>query len=443
VEVLRGDLTVNVTLAREEIIVTNLNDFHVREWQPAPRPEWVRGIIEEGKAIDSRSVVPLDEASLIGWAQANTGLTDFGSDEWYPPFSMFLKSIDEEADLHLLGRIMARAEILNLLESRLKIEQEFKDNPEIEDEEIVRPIVIIGQGRSGTSALLNLLDKDPRFGTFSTWETTFPVPPPNAETYCTDPRIAAADRFIKSWVRVTPEVGSMHEFGGDVPQECTKVLALTFMSIGWLGVVAQTPSYARFLEQCDHRKAYAYQRRVMKLLQWKNPRQHWVLKSPVHLDYLPELLSVFPDACLVWPHRDPLKALASVVSLMSTLFWGRSDDPKKPEVYDFLTRLEPAAARLDRAIEWIESGQVPKERLCNIRYSQIVEDPVGAARVICEYFGIGLPEQSESALRRYVSENPRSARPEHRYSTVGEKASPEFRAAFAKYQGYFGVPSED
>lgn len=411
-------------------------------WMPPPRPSWLAQVIEEGRCMDLAGVVPLDEASLLATARRNTGLDDFGVDDWVEPFRVFLKALNAESDLHLMGRLMARAEILNLLEARLQIEETFKRNPGIEDEAIVKPVMILGQGRSGTSALLNLIAEDPRFGALLHWETMYPSPPPEAATYRSDPRIAIADRFITSWNRVTPEMEGMHEVGGAVPQECVRAHAMAFRSIAWLNLAGQVPSYSMYMMGQDMTPAYRYQKRLMQLLQWRNPRRHWVLKSPVHLDHLPQLLSVFPDACLVWTHRDPVKAFASVVSLIGTAQWGRCDEPFKAGSYDFVTSLGPASRRLEQVIDWIQDGTVPQARIHNIQYRDFVRDPLASVESIYGYFDIGMPGSVRAHLAEVVAKNPRSARPSHRYHTGDDAEHAEARAAFARYQQYFGVETE-
>lgn len=413
-------------------------------WTPPPRPDWVIRALAEGECLDLRAVVPLDEDSLLTHARRNTGLDDFGADDWVEPFKVYIKSLDEEADLHLLGRLMARAQILNLLESRLRIENEFRLHPEIADEVIEKPIVIMGQSRSGTSALLNLLEQDPRMGALLFWETLYPVPAPEVATYRGDPRIDKADNFIRQMVRVTPELDAMHEFGGAVPQECISLQALNFMSIAWLSVIGQAYGYIGYMAPKSMTPAYAYQKRVMQLLQWKNPRQHWVLKAPTHLNYLPSVLDVFPDACLVWTHRDPVKALASVVSLIGTFQWSRSDKPfNTGGSHDYLTKPDMMAGALNQVIDWIEQGVVPKERICNIQYRDFVRDPVAMAGRIYDHFGIGFPPESRRRLVDFMARKPRAARPSHQYATHSMVSIDAARAAFKRYQDYFDVPSEE
>ena len=415
-------------------------------WQPPPRPDWVAGVIAEGETMDAAGVVPLDSESLIATARRNTGLRDFGADEWREPFEVFVASLERDADLHLLGRLLARAEILNLLEVRLQVEHEFASAPEIADEVITKPVIIMGQGRSGTSALQNLIAADPRFRTLTTWETMYPVPPPTPEMYRDNPRIAKADRFIHSWARATPELLAMHEYGGAIPQECCKAHALTFRSEAWLGVIGQALGYSTWLATRGSEvmvPAYRYQKRVMQLLQWRNPREHWVLKSPIHLDFLPQALEVFPDACFVWTHRDPVKAFASVVSLIGTAQWGRCNEPFKGASYSFVTNLGFAAKRLEQVIDWTERAEVPPERICHVQYPDLVRSPLDVVADVYAHFGIDLPDVARSEMAGYLERNPRSARPTHHYvlDEAGEDAAAA-RAAFARYQKHFDVPSE-
>jgi hypothetical protein len=370
-------------------------------WTPPPRPEWVAQVIAEGECMDIRGVVPLDAGSLVATARRNTGLDDFGADEWVEPFEVFMRSLEEDADLHLLGRLLARAEILNLLEVRLQVENEFRLHPEIADEEIAKPVFIMGQGRSGTSALQNLISADPRFRTLTTWETMYPAPPPTPAMYHDNPRIEKADKFIKSWARVTPELKAMHEYGGRIPQECCKAHALTFRSEAWLGVIGQALSYSQYMMDQDMVPAYRYQKRLMQLLQWRNPREHWILKSPIHLDFLPQALEAFPDACFVWTHRDPVKAFASVVSLIGTAQWGRCNEPFKGASYSFVTDLGLASRRLGQVIDWMEQGTVPAERICNIQYLDLIGSPLATVESIYRYFGVELAADVRAVLADY------------------------------------------
>lgn len=410
-------------------------------WRPPARPDWVSKINAEGVCLDQGMVVPLNEQSLLDEARRNTGLSDFGSDGWYEPFKVYLKSLNEEANLNFLGRILTRSDLLNLLQARLQIEEAYKRHPEIDGEVIERPLMIMGQGRTGTSILFQILGADPNNGLIKTWEAMFPCPPPEKASYLTDPRIERANQLITQWSRVVPTLESMHEFTGDIPTECLQVLAINFTS-SWLNIYGQVPSYNQYLARADWVSAFQYHKRVLKLLQWKNPRKQWVLKTPEYIQYMPQVLQVYPDAGFVWTHRDPVKVMASIVNLVGTLHWIRSDTPFRAGAFDHLTQSDMAAASLNRTIDWLENGSVPKERVCNIHYHAFVADPMAAVEQIYHQFGLDLPEASRQAMAAYIQASARSKRPAHSYDLGSPDEVTADRRHFERYQAYFHVPTE-
>lgn len=418
------------------------SNYRMQQWTPPARPDWVSRINQEGSFLDLKSVVPLDEDSLIAHAKANTGLSDFGSDDWVEPFKVLVKAYDEEAQLHLMGRLMTRSDLLMHLQARLQVEDWYKRHPEIDEQQIEAPILIIGSGRCGTSAMQNLLAADPDNGTPRHWEALLPCPPPEKASYHSDPRIAIGDARMTQWNRVTPEIMTMHEFGGEMPTELIQIETLSFQSIAWLYLYGFVPSYIGYMMQRSPVPAFAYAKRVLKLLQWRNPRARWVLKSPYALTYLPECFEVFPDLRVVWMHRDPLKALSSIVSLLGTLFWIRSDQRLPETVFQNLTDPAGMAAQFDRGIGWIEQGIVPKAQICNVQYDAFIDDPIGSVAAIYQQFGIPMTEPGRAAMQAYRDAHPREERPSHRYSTGDAGRRREERALFARYQQYFGVRSE-
>jgi hypothetical protein len=402
----------------------------------------VRLLNEEGRCMDIAGVVPLDEESLLSAARRATGLTDFGADDWREPFGVFVRALEAEAELNLMGRIRTRSEILQLLEARLRIEDTYRRHPEIADEVIEKPIVVVGQGRSGTSFLLNLLSQDPDNGVVRIWETIYPCPPPEAASYWTDPRIERAHRAITQWNRVTPEFAAMHEFGGMIAAEDSPILAMNFMSVSWLACFGQVPSYDRYMAGVSAEPALLYHQRVLKLLQWKNPRRRWVLKDPVHLDRMRALLDLYPEACFVWPHRDPVRALASVISTMGTVQWGRTDHPFNGNSLDMGLDPDIVAERLGAVIDTIEAGDVPRERLFNILYRDLVADPIAIVEGLYRHFDIEFTNAARDAIEAYCRQNPRHARPSHKLTDDDDENLAHERRAFRRYQDYFGIPDE-
>jgi Sulfotransferase family len=419
----------------------NIN-YRVAKWQPPKRPEWVERVNEEGRCLDLKSVVPLDKDSLIGHAKANTGLTDFGSDDWYEPFKVFIEALDEEADLTLMGRLMTRSDILMHLEARLQIEDWYKRHPEIDDVELAQPYLIVGSGRSGTSAIQNLLSYDPDNATPRHWEALFPAPPPEKATYHTDPRIELADKRMDQWNRVTPELESIHEFRGNMPTELIQVETPAFQNNGWLDLYGFVPSYHQYMAPRGLSNSFKYARRILKLLQWKNPRRRWILKSPDALRDMPGLIEAFPELRLIWMHRDPIKSVASAVNMVGTLYWVRSDQPLSDQAIAQLTSAQGLATHFDHILDQIDAGVVPADRFAHVQYLDFVADPIATVAALYSELGIDLTHEARSAMEGYLKSHPREARPKHRYETGDQDILTSERRLFERYETRFGVARE-
>jgi hypothetical protein len=411
-------------------------------WTAPPRPDWVQRINDEGRWMNISGIVPLTAGSLIDAAIQTTGLSDFGEGDWYEPFQVVCKSLEEDSQLNLMGRIRTRSEMLQLLEARLQIEDTYKRHPEIDAQEIVTPLIIVGQGRSGTSFLLNLLAAHPDNGVVKMWEAVLPCPPPEKETYLTDSRIERAHQLTDQWNRVTPTIASMHEFSGYVPQDCTHILALSFRSEAWFNFLGQVPSYNKYIATLGQTPAFHYHKRVLKLLQWKNPRSQWVLKDPTHLEKMMTILKVYPDCEFVWPHRDPVKALASTISIIGTAQWGRSDHPFLGGALEQMVDPVLSAKRLGNLIDLLESGVIPKSKVCHLLYSDLVAAPMATIERIYKYFDLPLTPAGRAGMNRYLAENPRAARPPHKFDIGSAESVGRAREAYKRYQDYFGVPNE-
>ncbi len=411
------------------------------KWTPPERPEWVRQIIDEGRHMDIESLVPLEASELMDTATRNTGFDDFGSDEWREGFDVFIKSVNEEADLHLLGRLMTRSDILRWLEARLGIEAAYAQHPEIEDEIIDSPVVVTGLPRSGTSILFELLAQDDQFGSPRNWEIMFPYPPPEAASYETDPRIERCEHLVTQWNRVAPSYASMHEMGANIPNECIVAMSCTFLSENLPGQY-QIPGYNEWYYQQELDYAYAYYKRMLKVLQWKHPRRHWLLKAPSHLGNLPVLLRNFPDARVVISHRDPLVAQASVTSLLGTLYWMRSNQDFDASAFESLMTPEAGSARLDGVVELLESGEVPKDRVSHVLYAQLVQQPLDTLQRLYTDMGLPFSDNSRQAMHKYLAQKPQGKFGKHLYEGDDEQERNRKRALFQRYQQYFGVPDE-
>lgn len=412
-----------------------------RFWNPPERPGWLATLIDESRHMDPAAIVPLDAANLIETAKQRTGLSDFGPDDWREPFQILTKSLETDADLHIFGRIMTRNELLNLLEARLRIEEAYRRNPEIDDEVIDAPVIITGLGRSGTSILYELLSQDGQFGVPSSWEAMFPCPPPEAATYRTDPRADAAHHLLTQWGRAAPPWQAMHESGGWIPAECVAVYEASFRSDN-MPSKAPMAGYSAWLAGADMTPALEYYRRILKLLQWRNPRRHWLLKAPSHLGYLPTLFKVFPDARLVVTHRDPIKANASITNMLATLYWMRSEQPFDVMAFEALMTPEATAARLNQLVDWLDSGAIPSSQLFASRYADLIDAPEEAIAGLYDRMGMRLEPDAVAAMRSYIASKPKGKFGVHKYAVGEDEEVRRQRTLYSRYQERFAVPDE-
>jgi hypothetical protein len=411
-------------------------------WQRRHRPVWVRAASAAGRALAAAGLrAPrLDEQTLLEAAARRTGLEDFGDAGFREPLASFLHALEGEAALTPVGRFVARHEVRTLLENRLQIEDSYRRNPEIGDQDLGAPIFVTGTGRSGTSILHELLAQDPRHRVLLSWEALHPCPPPEARTYQSDARIPVADREMKLWERIAPIYKTMHENGAQVPQECIYLTAHEFASDLLSGNYA-VPSYGAWLGKADLRPAYRYHRRLLKLLQWRCPGERWVLKAPSHLWSLDALLAVYPDARVVVTHRDPLAVIASMTSLMATLLWIRSDQVDAAALGP--RTLRSIAYMLDRATALRDSGGLPPEQVHDVIYRDYLKDPIAAVAGVYAAFGLTLSGEAESRMRAYLAARPQGRHGVHawRFEDTGVDLD-EARQRFAPYRERFGIEAE-
>ncbi len=413
-------------------------------WVPPARPDWVSRVNAEGAGLDLVSVVPLDPESLIAAACRNTGLSDFGSDDWREPFAILMKSFDEEAQLHLMGRIMTRSDMLMFLEGRLRVEDAYRRHPEIADEVIDAPLWVLGQGRTGTTMLQTLLSLDPENRTLIIRDALFPVHKDGDPNGWFD----VADHRIRMWNRVTPEVASIHDFAAHEPIEMIMIESMSFQQPAWLNLYGLAPSHTmHVLQSGGLERAVAYGKRVLKLLQWQahregEPAKRWALKSPDHIRYIPTLLAAYPDVRLIWAHRDPVKAMASAVNMIGTLTYVRSDQKVSEGMFDAITDPHATAASLSAPIDLIESGLIAPGQLCNLQYEDLIAEPVETVAKAYEFFGLELGAPARAVIAAHLAAHPRHSRPAHRYDDGDTARIDEERAMFRRYEEYFRVPRE-
>jgi hypothetical protein len=408
-------------------------------WQPKPRPQWVEELNAFGRQLgDPAALVALDEETMLATARALTDLDDFGDDGWREGFRVLVNSLQDEANLNIVGRLMARNDIVRSLVNRLEVTATLAQHPEIRGVRIDAPVLVVGTGRSGTSLVHELLAQDPRHRVARTWELLHPCPPPERATYERDPRIAAAGQEYTFWHLVTPEYLTMHENGGNVPNEDLLIDMLEFASDQFMGSYP-TPSYARWLARADLAPVFRAHRRFLKLLQWRCPGERWVLKCPSYLSKLPAFFAEYPDAYVVLTHRDPIKVLPSLVSIMATLQWMHCDTVDVQRIVK--NAVMGTAIAMDLVMQWRADGTLPDDRIIDVRFADLVADPVGTFRTVYARTGSSLDDAD--GVRAYLDEKPRDRHGRHDYdfSDTGLDLD-ETHARFAAYMACYDIPEE-
>jgi hypothetical protein len=411
-------------------------------WQPPSRKNWVAhfNVLGSNLCDGGRSVVPLDADRMLDDARRSTGLGDFGDDWFQEPYRVLVRALEEEARLNLLGRVIARCEIARVLESRLRVEEVLKRHPEILEQPVAPVYVVTGLGRSGTSILHELftLDADNRVPML--WEMMYPVPPPETASFASDERIARADLEIRIMDEIVPAMRTMHELAGDQPNECIFLLAHPFASDMWGGRF-HIPSFAVWMGTHDLRPAYAYHKRLLQLLQWRHPKPRWVLKAPSHLGRLPVLFDIYPEARVVITHRDPLRVIASFANLVTSLKYMGSD------VADYESEVQQFAFGYAYLCQNLtderKAGKLPEDQIIDLRYADLMADPVAAVRGIYERWQIPFGDALAKRIRAHLDARPKDRHGAHDYSFADTGLDLEKeRLRYADYQQHFGVPSE-
>ena len=400
-----------------------------------------------GLGDDGRSVVALDPESLLTAASAATGLDDPGDGWFRDPLGRLCASLDEEAALHLAGRLRARAELQLVLENRLRLVELWKRDSSIAAERVTGPIVVTGLGRSGTTLLHELLACDPDNRAPLLWELLHTVPPGagrGARPAWTADESAAmvelADAEVRLMDEMVPLFTTMHDNGGGLPTECIFFFAHQFSSDLFTGLY-NVPGYTVWRSGVDQAPIYDWHRRMLQTLQWQAPTTRWVLKAPSHLSALPLLFATYPDARVVITHRDPLRVIGSLADLMATLHWMHSDRVDYEALVTFMCMgLELV---MDSVTAERDSGVLPGDRISDVRYTDLAADPVGTVEALYRAWDLEVSPEFRARLGAYMEDRGRQRGPAHdyRFEDTGLDVA-EHRAVLASYQERFGVASE-
>jgi hypothetical protein len=381
-----------------------------------------------------------DPEALIATACAEARSEDFGGDGWQDGLTRVTDELVDEARLSAIGVEIAYLDMMRALKNRLDVIAWRNQHPEIAGQKITAPIFIVGQPRTGTTILYDLLAQDPELRAPLTWEVDAPCPVPRPETYHSDPRIAQTQASIELSEHIIPGFLAFHPMGALVGQECVRITASEFTSMIF-SVQYRLPSYYRWLMyDADHTGAYRYHRIFLQHLQSGVPGQ-WLLKSPAHLWQLDALLAEYPDALIVQTHRDPLNVISSIAALTHHLRRMGTDESNVAECA--AQSYEEIVVGLDRATALRDSGAVPADRVIDVQFADFISDPWATIKDIYESLGRELSPDTATKMRDFLADHPGDGgRGRYTWSDTGLDAE-EVRDRVRAYQERYGVPTEE
>jgi len=386
--------------------------------------------------------VRFDADAMLDAAVESTGFDDMGAPDWRDGLDRLLDDLDGPARLNDLGRTIVETEVAGYLGNRLEILAWRSAHPEVAEGTITRPIVIVGQPRTGTTILYDLLAQDPANRAPLTWEVDHPVPPPETATFGTDPRIAEAEAVAAMPDLIIPGFTDFHPMGAQLAQECVRMTGGDFRSMIF-PTQYDVPAYNRWLlHEADMAPAYRWHRIYLQHLQSRHAADRWLLKSPAHLWSLGALLDEYPDALVVQTHRDPVRVIASISALVALLRSMASDHGTVARAADQYA--EDILVGLERSVEARRDGTVPADQVVDVRFDEFMADPFATIGAVYDALGLEFSAEAESRMRAFLADHPGDGGgggSRYTFADTGLDAD-ELRARGRDYQEFFGVPSE-
>ncbi len=400
------------------------------------RPPLVRRLNAMAAACgDARAVVPIDAGELVDLAVETTGLDDFGSfgdGNWFDRLEALVAAVNS-SDLHVVGRMMTREEMLRCLRTRLLMAKRWRDDPGIASEVIRAPLVVTGPARSGTTITFELLALDPELRSPRAADVLHPAPPD--DTSDAD-RLAMSECEQELWADVQPEFAAIHELRADLPVECVTINAPSFAGSHWPMLLQQLGDWAP-----DPLADFAWHGAALRTMQRGDPGRRWLLKTPGYLVGLDFLAAAYPDAELILTHRDPARTMPSTVSTVAMVQWLRTDRVD----LDMLSTMIGAVFTnaLGEVARRRSDGSLPLA--CgDIRFTELMSDPAGAVDRAYAQLGRRVSDEHAAAIRAYVRDKPQGKFGRHLYTAAEwgfDVAS--LRDDLRDYVTTFGIELED
>jgi hypothetical protein len=392
-------------------------------------------IVEAVAGLDGQISLSLPEIEAAAVEQ--TGLADFGSEIYRKPLEVLCAAIMADSGFSTMGLLSAQGQITRFLANRLLLADLWRRHPEIDDQVIARPIVIVGQPRSGTTHMHNLLSADMSLRSLPWWESLEPVPPAG-ETGIEGRRSRAAESISQRNLFL-PHFDAMHEMTVDHVHEEIHLLGITgsTMLFDTMGIL---PSWREHYRSSDQTPHYLELVRILKTLQWLRGGERWVLKSPQHLEQVGPLLAAFPDAVVIFTHRDPV----SIAVSMSTMIAYASRTSRKAPL-DIQRIGAWWATLLEQMMDSCTRDRhlVPPEQSLDVTFAAFMADDMRTVEAIYDLAGQPFTPQVESAMIAYAADHPRGRHGRIAYDPgqFGFDAD-ALRERFGSYMNRFDIPIE-
>lgn len=373
----------------------------------------------------------LNADALMDLALCRAGRRDFSDYSFVEPLKRLLHAYWKESDLSHFGRRAVHFDVLRCLANLLRLDAAEEADPSITGRAIEAPIFITGLPRSATTFLHTLLAQDPAHAAPRSWQSMYPYP---SRVLGLDLRKLEVDAEFALFRFASPGVSALHPIAADTPQECTDITAQVFQSLRF-DTTHRIPSYQCWLEWHGHHAAFRFHRRFLQHLDAQAPGKRWVLKSPDNVFALEAIRAAYPDARIVFLHRDPLSVVASCVKLAELLRKPFTRHIDRGELGDQVSsRLVESTDAMTRA-----AGRDPA--ILNLHYRKIVAAPMEAVRILYDHCGLTLSHEAETRMHHWLKTPRQHRHPRYSLEEFGLDAR-DLNRRFARYMQAFHVTPE-